>query len=166
MTATDNSFDHVFISDTTSITVTTLSCCTSYTYSISAFTVVYGPAAVTGMLQTLPDLSSKIHYSVTSKISDSIFLISSDTIVVESTIVNSNQISVTWMTPQSIIDQGVSLYQIMITPVCLNGGATQTFTATPSDPSSITLSGLGKLKILHTLYSNFCLGGVFCKGNH
>ena len=94
----------------------------------------------------------------------SLFL--SGNIVVESTIVNSNQISVTWTTPQSVIDQGISLYQIMITPVCLNGGATQTFTATPSDPSSITLSGLGKLKILHTLYSNFCLGGVFCKGNH
>ena len=67
--------------------------------------------------------------------------------MVESTVVNSNQISVTWVTPQSIIDQGVSLYQIMITPLCLNGGDTRTFTATPSDPSSITLSGLGKWRL-------------------
>ena len=59
VTATDNSFDHVFISDTTSITVTILNCCTNYTYSISASTVMYGPASVNGMLQTLPDLSSK-----------------------------------------------------------------------------------------------------------
>ena len=79
--------------------------------------------------------------------------------MVESTIVNSNQISVTWMTPQSVIDQGVSLYQIMITPLCLNGGATRTFTATPSDPSSITLSGLGKLKILLLYYYVPLFGG-------
>ena len=79
----------------------------------------------------------------------------------ESTIVNSNQISVTWMTPQSIIDQGVSRYQIMITPLCLSGGTAQTFTATPSDPSSITLSGLGKLiqKILSTICYCVFLGG-------
>jgi hypothetical protein len=70
--------------------------------------------------------------------------------MVESSGINSNQISVTWTTPQSVIDQGVSLYQIMITPLCINGGATRTFTATPSDPSSITLSGLGKMKTLHS----------------
>lgn len=73
--------------------------------------------------------------------------------MVESTVINSNQISVTWMTPQSVANQGVSLYQIEITPLCLNGGATRTFTATPSDPSSITLSGLGKPKILWYVYN-------------
>ena len=81
--------------------------------------------------------------------------------MVESTIVNSNQISVTWVTPQSVIDQGVSLYQIMITPLCLNGGDTRTFTATPSDPSSITLSGLGKLKTLHRYIVLFRGGGCY-----
>ena len=80
--------------------------------------------------------------------------------MVESTVVNSNQISVTWVTPQSIIDQGVSLYQIMITPLCLNGGDTRTFTATPSDPSSITLSGLGKWRLYIPILFCFRVVGV------
>ena len=57
--AADNSFDNVFVTDSTSINVTTLSCCTGYTYSVSAFTVIYGPAAVDNTLLTPPNLSSK-----------------------------------------------------------------------------------------------------------
>ena len=59
VTAVDGSFDNLFVTDSTSMTVTTLSCCTSYTYSVSAFTIMYGPAAIDSTLLTLPDLSSK-----------------------------------------------------------------------------------------------------------
>lgn len=61
--------------------------------------------------------------------------------------INSNQISVSWVTPQSIINQGVSQYHIAVTPLCSAAAmvTTQRFTATPSDPSSITISTLGNL---------------------
>ena len=49
---------------TTSIVLTTLTCCTSYTYSLSAFTIAYGPSTSRSQLQTNPDLSSE--YIVTS----------------------------------------------------------------------------------------------------
>lgn len=70
-----------------------------------------------------------------------------DPVVVGVTVINSNQMSLSWTTPQSVIDQGVSQYQISVTPLCSTGAttATQTFTASPSDPSSITISSLGKL---------------------
>lgn len=59
VTAVDNSFDHLFVTDSTSIIVSSLTCCTGYMYSVSAFTVVYGPAAVDNTLLTPPDLSGK-----------------------------------------------------------------------------------------------------------
>ena len=114
---------------------------------------MYGPAAVNTTLHTLPDLSSKtkLYYSKVNVYNfmtrDPFFL--SDSVVVDSNIINSNQISVTWMTPQLIANQGVSVYRISVTPLCSTGGVPQTFIATPSDPSSITLSGLGELNILY-----------------
>lgn len=59
--AMDNSFDHLFVTDSTSIIVSTLSCCTGYMYSVSAFTVAYGPTAVDNILLTPPDLSGKTY---------------------------------------------------------------------------------------------------------
>ena len=68
-----------------------------------------------------------------------------DPIVVSTMVVNSNQILVSWTTPQLVTDQGVSQYQIVVTRVCSTGVATtRQFTATPSDPSSVTISSLGK----------------------
>ena len=73
-----------------------------------------------------------------------------DSVLVYTTVIDSNQISVSWMTPQSIIDQGVSQYQIVVTPLCSAQGmtGTQRFTTTPPAPSSITISTLGKLKLI------------------
>lgn len=44
--------------NTTSIVLTTLTCCISYTYSLSAFTISYGPSTTRNQFQTYPDLSS------------------------------------------------------------------------------------------------------------
>lgn len=49
----------IFDASTTSIVLTTLSCCTSYNYFLSAFTIAYGPSTPRGQLQTYPDLSSE-----------------------------------------------------------------------------------------------------------
>ena len=53
----DGSYDDAFVTDSTSVTVTTLSCCVRYMYSVSAFTIMYGPVAAGSSLLTLPDLS-------------------------------------------------------------------------------------------------------------
>ena len=57
--------------------------------------------------------------------------------------------SISWTTPQSLVDQGVSLYEIAVTPLCSSGGVavSRTFTATQSDPSSMTITDLGKLTV-------------------
>ena len=69
--------------------------------------------------------------------------------MVDTNVLNSNQMLVSWMTPQSLIDQGVSLYVIAVTPLCSSGSVavTQMFTATPSDSSSMTISDLSKFNI-------------------
>ena len=81
--------------------------------------------------------------------------------------INSNQISVSWVTPQSIIDQGVSQYHIVVTPLCSAASTvtTQGFTATPSDPSSIAISTLGNLNtnimyIVDISVTNRCINVV------
>ena len=47
----------VIDASTTSIVLTTLNCCTSYTYTLSAYTIAYGASTPRGQLQTYPDLS-------------------------------------------------------------------------------------------------------------
>ena len=44
---------------TTSIVLTSLDCCTSYTYFLSAYTIAYGASSPREHLQTYPDLSSE-----------------------------------------------------------------------------------------------------------
>ena len=86
-----------------------------------------------------------------------------DSVVVNTAVVNSSQIRLSWITPQSLIDQGLSQYQITVTSQCSTGevSAPQRFTVTPSDPSSLTISGLGKISIgipdnsnIYTHYTN------------
>ena len=60
MTSVDGSYDNLIVTNSTSITISTLSCCISYTYSVSAFTVAYGPASDDATFLTLPDVSGKV----------------------------------------------------------------------------------------------------------
>lgn len=67
-------------------------------------------------------------------------------ISVTTTVVNSTEITVSWVTPQSIIDQGVTQYQVAITSVCSAQGIlpTQLFTISPIEEPVLNISGLGK----------------------
>ena len=50
---------YIIDGSTSSIVLATLSCCTSYAYSVSAFTVSYGPSTLSIAFQTYPDLSGE-----------------------------------------------------------------------------------------------------------
>lgn len=65
---------------------------------------------------------------------------------VTTSVVGSTEISISWVTPQSIIDQGVTQYQVAVTSFCTANGVlpTQLFTVTPLEEPSLNISGLGK----------------------
>lgn len=52
-------FEATFVTSSTVQIVTDLRCCSDYRFSVSAFTIVYGPATNDMMFRTNPDLSSK-----------------------------------------------------------------------------------------------------------
>lgn len=129
---------------TTSIVLNVLSCCTSYTYSLSAYTIAYGPPTSNSQFQTSPDLSSEFkNYSEMTLNNMCIFLAPID---VTTSVVSSTEITVSWVTPQSITDQGVTQYQVAVTSLCSAQGVlpTQLFTITTLEEPSLNISGLGK----------------------
>ena len=60
VTSANGSYDNLFVINSTSITVSTLSCCNSYTYSVSALTITSGPTSDSGTVLTFPDVSGKV----------------------------------------------------------------------------------------------------------
>lgn len=73
--------------------------------------------------------------------------------------VGSTEISVSWVTPQSIIDQGVTRYQVAVTSFCSVEGVlpTQLYTITPQEEPSLNISDLGK----HLIYVR-CANQLMC----
>ena len=69
---------------------------------------------------------------------------------VTTSVVGSTEILVSWVTPQSIIDQGVTRYQVAVTSFCSVEGVlpTQLYTITPQEEPSLNISNLGKTLIL------------------
>ena len=65
---------------------------------------------------------------------------------VTTSVVGSTEILVSWVTPQSIIDQGVTRYQVAVTSFCSVEGVlpTQLYTITPQEAPSLNISDLGK----------------------
>ena len=58
--------------------------------------------------------------------------------------------TISWITPQEIMDQGLGGYQVAVTAECFTGAqptATQVFTIQPNDPPSQTVTGLRKYTI-------------------
>ena len=84
-------------------------------------------------------------------------LIFVDSVDVTVNVVSSAEIFVSWVTPQSITDQAVSLYQVAVTSVCSTQGVfpTQLFTISPQEASSLNVSGLGKLYL--QIYQEICV---------
>lgn len=57
----DNSaYEQTFTTSSLMQLVDGLQCCSDYHFSVSAFTISYGPAAAVMMFRTNPDLSSNI----------------------------------------------------------------------------------------------------------
>lgn len=52
-------YEETFTTSSTTQLVDGLQCCSSYRFTVSAFTISYGPAAALTMFRTNPDLSSK-----------------------------------------------------------------------------------------------------------
>lgn len=61
--------------------------------------------------------------------------------------VGSTEIFVSWVTPVSIIDQGVARYQVAVTSFCSTEGVlpTQLYTITPQEEPALNISGLGNM---------------------
>lgn len=53
------SYEEIFTPSSTMQLVDGLQCCSDYRFSVSAFTINYGPTATVTMFRTNPDLSSK-----------------------------------------------------------------------------------------------------------
>ena len=65
---------------------------------------------------------------------------------VTTSVISSTEITVSWVTPQSVIDQGLTQYQVAVTSRCSAQGVlpTQVFTITPVEEPSLNISGLGR----------------------
>ena len=62
-------------------------------------------------------------------------------------VVNENTLRITWMTPQSVINQGVAEYTIAVTSSCLTGDAVtppQQFVVSPLQTPIVTVQNLRK----------------------
>ena len=70
-----------------------------------------------------------------------------DPVMVSVVIDDPETMSITWMTPQGIIDQGLSLYQLAITSQCFTSVQPTSpllFTIQPQEPPSQQATGLRK----------------------
>ena len=67
---------------------------------------------------------------------------------VTTSVTSSTEIMVSWLTPQSVIDQGVTQYQVAVTSRCSaqNVMPTQVFTIGPMEEPYLNISGLGRFQ--------------------
>ena len=67
---------------------------------------------------------------------------------VTTSVISSTEIMVSWLIPQSVIDQGVTQYQVAVTSRCSaqNVLPTQVFTISPIEEPSLIISGLGRFQ--------------------
>ena len=74
---------------------------------------------------------------------------------VTTSVVGSTEIFVSWVIPQSIIDQGVARYQVAVTSFCSTEGVlpTQLYTITPQEEPALNISGLGNI---HVTFCQIC----------
>ena len=142
-----------------------LQCCTSYDFSVSAFTIAYGPPTPTrNIFKTLPDIvTSKnliTHYTSNNcklalpgfhshKIHSCVYLI--DPVQGTVTVQDPETLTVSWVTPQEISNQGLTGYQLAVTSQCFTDDEptpAQVFNILPQEPPSQAVMGLRKYSII------------------
>ena len=123
-------FERTYITTSRIELINDLQCCSSYEYSISAFTIEYGPATPTRTtFKTLPDIVTSKHIvnktltAITSHNYDIIIIASYcnknlDPVQGSVDVGDPETLSVIWETPQEIVDQGLTSYQLAVTAQC------------------------------------------------
>ncbi len=144
-----------FMSTTTSVVATPLSCCADYTVQVSART-----SAGEGAASQVGNFRTEGQYNATSK--EEIF----STICVRNTMplhslpdpfrvstsARDDTISVSWMATSSIVQQQLRSIRIILTPECqTTTSQQQVFVTAPTEGNSRNVTGLGNVLVLGVL---------------
>ena len=182
MATDDSSFMTTVNTPNTSAVVNMLTCCTGYSFTVTARTSV-------GLGQRTLPVTFRTHAESIRKSTNNLLLpsyicaymellISADlvcsfpsteTVSVNARSLNATNILVTWTIPTSVSSQGVTSFTVSVSPQCMNGisrGGTQNIDVSDENVNMVNVGNLGESGVLYLLLHSQEISCFYCSIFH